>query len=87
MLRIWLTEYKICPHNGWGEMCGPDIEAPSLAIANQICKSLRPKYGSDLRIQGELISRIPTISDDPNDPSYWVPDWDNAINYDVISNN
>lgn len=87
MLRIWLTEYNIDPITGWGAMCGPNIEAPSIAIAQQICKSMRKKYGGDLQIQGQLISVIPTKSDDPNDPAYWVPDWDRAIDYDVISNN
>ena len=89
MLRIWLTEYdifdKISGEN-MGIEAGPNIEAPSFAIASQIGKAKYPQM--KLKILGYLVAEIPTKIDIDNpDKETFDPDWDNAIDYDVIMNN
>lgn len=88
MLRIFITEYDIDPVTNWGTKCGPNIEAPSEAIAAKVCRGLRSKYGKDLRIQGELIAEIPcVVGFSKDDPSTWVPDWSRMVDYEDLRNN
>lgn len=87
-MRIWVTEYAINPYNNLGTMCGPNIEAPTLEIAQQKCEELKSEWGSDLRIQGRLIMEIPTkIDPDHPERETFDPDWDNAIDYDTLASN
>lgn len=79
-MKTWTTIiYAKNPLTGnMSEFAGPDIQAPSKALAFEYCQNNGLGY---CHIGDELLSRIPTKADGI------TPDWDKRVDYDIQQNN
>lgn len=81
-MKKWATQVKAIdptnPERGVISWCGPSIDAISIKDAEKYCQENGLGY---CEILGELTGEIPCKE------GTYEPDWNKAINYNIIQNN
>lgn len=79
-MKIWVTEiHAVCPVDGKLKLfCGPSIPAPTMQLAHKYCQMNGLGY---CKVIGQLAAEIPCKE------NTFIPDWDNMLDYEIISKN